>query len=112
MPKALIIAEKPSVASDLARALAKAPGMTPFKKEKDYFENETHIISSAIGHLIELAMPEANGKKIGWGWTHLPIMPEDFDLQPIEDSADRFKLLSRLMKRKDVDRLINACDAG
>lgn len=112
MPKALIIAEKPSVATDLARALAKAPGMTPFTKEKDYFENETHVISSAIGHLIELGMPEVNGKKIGWGWTHLPIMPQEFELKPIEDSADRFKLLSRLMKRKDVDQLINACDAG
>jgi len=112
MPKALIIAEKPSVANDLARALAKAPGMTAFGKEKDYFENETHVISSAIGHLIELAMPEVNGKKIGWGWTSLPIMPEEFELKPIEDSADRFKLLSRLMKRKDVDLIINACDAG
>jgi DNA topoisomerase-3 len=112
MPKALIIAEKPSVATDLARTLAKAPGMTPFAKEKDYFENETHVISSAIGHLIELGMPEVNGKKIGWGWTHLPIMPQEFELKPIEDSADRFKLLSRLMKRKDVDLLINACDAG
>ncbi|TDU68098.1 DNA topoisomerase-3 [Prosthecobacter fusiformis] len=112
MPKALIIAEKPSVATDLARALGKAPGMTAFTKEKDYFENETHVISSAVGHLIELGMPEVNGKKIGWGWTHLPIMPQEFELKPIEDSADRFKLLSRLMKRKDVDRLINACDAG
>jgi DNA topoisomerase-3 len=112
MPKALIIAEKPSVAADLARALAKAPGMTPFKKEKDYYENDSHIISSAVGHLIELAMPEANGKKIGWGWTHLPILPREFELKPIEDSADRYKVLTRLMKRKDVDRLINACDAG
>lgn len=112
MPKALIIAEKPSVAADLARALGKAPGMTSFSKEKDYYENDTHVISSAIGHLIELGMPEVNGKKIGWGWTHLPIMPQEFELKPIEDSADRFKLLSRLMKRKDVDRLINACDAG
>lgn len=112
MSKALIIAEKPSVANDLARALAKAPGMTAFKKEKDFFENDTHVISSAVGHLIELAMPEADGKKIGWGWTHLPIMPKDFELQPIKDNQDRFKLLSRLMKRKDVDLLINACDAG
>ncbi|MDZ4286860.1 MAG: DNA topoisomerase 3 [Prosthecobacter sp.] len=112
MPKALIIAEKPSVATDLARALGKAPGMTPFTKEKDFFENETHVMSSAVGHLLELSMPEKNGKKIGWGWTSLPIIPEDFELKPIEDSADRFKLLSRLMKRKDVDRLINACDAG
>ncbi len=112
MSKALIIAEKPSVAADLARALAKAPGMTPFKKEKDFYENDSHVISSAVGHLIELAMPEANGKKIGWGWTHLPILPREFELKPIEDSADRYKVLTRLMKRKDVDRLVNACDAG
>ena len=112
MPKALIIAEKPSVAADLARALAKAPGMTPFEKGKDSFENETHVISSAVGHLLELKMPEINGKKIGWGFTQLPILPPQFELQPIESSADRFKLLTKLMKRKDVDRLINACDAG
>ena len=112
MSKALIIAEKPSVAADLARALTKAPGMTAFKKEKDFYENDSHVISSAVGHLIELAMPEANGKKIGWGWTHLPILPREFELKPIEDSADRYKVLTRLMKRKDVDRLINACDAG
>ncbi len=112
MSKTLIIAEKPSVAADLARALAKAPGMTSFKKEKDWYENDSHVISSAIGHLIELAMPEVNGKKIGWGWTHLPIMPGEFELRPIEDSADRFKLLKRLMNRKDVTQLVNACDAG
>lgn len=112
MSKALIIAEKPSVAADLARALAKAPGMSAFTKEKDYYENDTHVISSAVGHLIELGMPEVNGKKIGWGWSHLPILPQNFELKPIEDSQDRFKLLSRLMKRKDVAELINACDAG
>lgn len=112
MPKALIIAEKPSVANDLAKALGKAPGMTAFKKEKDYFENETHVISSAVGHLIELKMPERDGKKIGWGWTSLPILPPKFDLQPIEQSEDRFKLLKKLIKRPDVAELINACDAG
>jgi len=112
MAKALIIAEKPSVATDLARALAKAPGMTAFAKEKDYFENETHVISSAVGHLLELKMPEVNGKKIGWGFTTLPIIPEEFELQPIESSAERFRVLQRLIKRKDVDRIINACDAG
>ncbi len=112
MAKALIIAEKPSVATDLARALAKAPGMTAFSKEKDYFENETHVISSAVGHLLELKMPEVNGKKIGWGFTTLPIIPDEFELQPIATSADRYKTLVRLMKRKDVDAIINACDAG
>lgn len=112
MSKSLIIAEKPSVAADLARALAKAPGMTPFVKEKDWYENDTHIISSAVGHLLELGMPTVNGKKIGWGFTSLPIMPEKFELNPIESSADRYKVLARLIKRKDVDKLINACDAG
>ena len=112
MPKVLIIAEKPSVASDLARALAKTPGMTAFVKEKDYYENDTHVISSAVGHLLELKMPEKDGKKLGWGFTTLPIVPDEFELEPKGDSADRYKLLVRLMKRKDVDGLINACDAG
>ena len=112
MPKALIIAEKPSVAADLARALAKAPGMKPFVKEKDWYENDTHVISSAVGHLLELGMPMVDGKKIGWGFTSLPIMPEQFELNPIEQSADRYKLLTKLLKRKDVDSVINACDAG
>ncbi len=112
MPKTLIIAEKPSVAADLAKALAKSPGMASFTKEKDWYENETHIISSAVGHLLELGMPMVDGKKIGWGFTSLPIMPEVFELNPIEQSADRYKLLAKLMKRKDVDALINACDAG
>jgi DNA topoisomerase-3 len=112
MPKTLIIAEKPSVAADLARALAKAPGMKAFAKEKDWYENETHVISSAVGHLLELGMPMVNGKKIGWGFTSLPILPEKFELNPIEQSEDRYKVLARLMKRKDVDALINACDAG
>ena len=84
MPKALIIAEKPSVAADLARALAKAPGMKAFTKEKDWYENETHVISSAVGHLLELGMPMVDGKKVGWGFTSLPIMPEQFELNPIE----------------------------
>jgi DNA topoisomerase III len=112
MPKTLIIAEKPSVAADLAKALAKLPGMSSFTKEKDYFENETHVISSAVGHLLELKMPEVNGKKIGWGFTTLPIIPDKFELQPIDSSADRYKVLARLIKRKDVDAIINACDAG
>jgi DNA topoisomerase-3 len=112
MPKALIIAEKPSVAADLARALAKAPGMKPFTKEKDWYENETHVISSAVGHLLELGMPMVNGKKIGWGFTSLPILPEKFELNPIESSEDRYKVLTKLIKRKDIDLLINACDAG
>jgi len=111
--KTLIIAEKPSVAADLARVLGKGPGMSKFLKEKDYYENDTHIISSAIGHLVELALPgEAQGKKPSWKFDSLPILPEKFDLQPRDDGEERLKVLKRLMKRADVGDIINACDAG
>jgi DNA topoisomerase-3 len=112
MGKTLIIAEKPSVAADLARVLSKAPGMTKFEKEKDYFENETHVISSAVGHLLELAFPEKDGKKPKWNFESLPLIPDRFELKPIERSADRLTLLKKLLKRPDVDEVINACDAG
>ncbi|MFZ4595828.1 MAG: DNA topoisomerase III, partial [Verrucomicrobiaceae bacterium] len=112
MSKSLIIAEKPSVAADLARALGKAPGMTAFQKEQDFFENDSHIITSAVGHLLEQEMPMKDGKKIGWGFTTLPILPEKFELKPIDKTADRFRAVTRLIKRKDVSEIINACDAG
>ena len=77
MGKALIIAEKPSVAVELSKALAKAPGMSRFKKNKDQdiFENETHIIAAAIGHLVELPLPTAGGKRMKWDMENLPILP-------------------------------------
>ncbi|MEM7013556.1 MAG: DNA topoisomerase III, partial [Verrucomicrobiota bacterium] len=113
MSKKLIIAEKPSVALDLSRALAKIPGVGKFTKEKDYFESETLVISSAVGHLVELCMPQSQtGTKLQWKFEHLPIMPKKFELQPIDGNKQRLKLLIRLMKRKDVDVIINACDAG
>jgi len=113
MSKTLIIAEKPSVATDLQRVFGKSPGMTKFKKEKDYFENDTHIISSAIGHLVELAMPNtADGKKPKWDFQSLPIIPEKFKLEPIEKTKTRLNLLKKLIKRKDVTAIVNACDAG
>ena len=115
MSKTLIIAEKPSVATDLSRVLAKKLGK--FEKQgKDrntYFENDAAIISSAVGHLVELKMPAGpNGKKLPWGIKHLPVIPGKFDLQPIERSESRLKLLLRLIKKKDVAEIINACDAG
>src|SRR5207237_6095597 len=107
MSKSLIIAEKPSVASDVARALG------GFKKVEDHFENETYIISSAIGHLVELALPsELDVKRGKWSFSNLPIIPDEFELKPIEKTKARFDMLKRLMQRKDVDALINACDAG
>ena len=107
MPKQLIIAEKPSVAQDIARALG------GFQKEKDYFESEHYVLSSAVGHLLELTLPEEYEVKRGkWSFAHLPVIPPRFALKPIEKSEDRLKLLTRLIKRKDVEGLINACDAG
>ncbi len=113
MSKILIIAEKPSVATDLARVLGKMPEFGKFEKKKDYFENENAYISSAIGHLVELKMPlTPEGKKLPWGIKHLPVLPTEFDLQPIERSESRYKLLVRLIKKKDVTLVVNACDAG
>jgi DNA topoisomerase-3 len=107
MSKSLIIAEKPSVAGDIARTLG------GFKKHDDYYENEQYIISSALGHLVELALPsELDVKRGKWSFANLPIIPDEFELRPIEKTKARFNLLKRLMQRKDVDALINACDAG
>jgi len=107
MTKKLIIAEKPSVAADIARALG------GFTKHDDYFESDTLLISSAIGHLLELACPEEFEVKRGkWSFANLPVIPPHFDLRPIEKTESRLKLLSKLIKRKDVSSLVNACDAG
>ncbi|MCX7171180.1 MAG: DNA topoisomerase III [Proteobacteria bacterium] len=107
MSKQLIIAEKPSVAQDIARALG------GFTKQGEYFESDSYVLSSAIGHLLELAVPEEYEVKRGkWSFAHLPVIPPHFALNPIEKTADRLKLLTRLIKRKDVGGLVNACDAG
>ncbi len=107
MTKKLIIAEKPSVAADIAKALG------GFTKHDDYFESETHVISSAVGHLLELACPEEFEVKRGkWSFAHLPVIPPHFALKPIEKTESRLKVLTKLIKRKDVSALINACDAG
>ncbi len=113
MAKTLIIAEKPSVANDLARALSTRSSIGKFQKEKDYFENEHYVISSAIGHLVEQKLPTLpNGKTLPWKFENLPILPDEFELQPIDGSKARLNLLIRLMKRKDVSEVVNACDAG
>src|SRR3974377_820312 len=107
MGKALIIAEKPSVAGDIAKALG------GFKKHEEYYESEQYVLSSAVGHLLELVVPPgvepARGK---WSFAHLPVIPPHFDLQPIEKTQSRLKLLAKLVKQKEIKALINACDAG
>ncbi len=113
MSKTLIIAEKPSVATDLARVLGKLPEFGKFEKKKDYFENDSAYVASAIGHLVGLKMPtKEDGKKLPWSMKHLPHIPDEFELEPIERSLPRFKLLVKLMKDKEVTTLVNACDAG
>jgi len=107
MSKQLIIAEKPSVAQDIAKALG------GFTKQGEYFESDDYVLSSAIGHLLELTVPEEYEVKRGkWSFAHLPVIPPHFALNPIEKTAERLKLLTRLIKRKDVSGLVNACDAG
>lgn len=107
MSKQLIIAEKPSVAQDIARALG------GFTKQGEYFESDDYVLSSAVGHLLELTVPDEYEVKRGkWSFANLPVIPPHFSLNPIEKTEDRLKLLMRLIKRKEVSGLINACDAG
>jgi len=115
MGKILIIAEKPSVMTDLSKALAKPLGK--FDKvgaaRDAYFENEIAIITSAVGHLVELRMPTGpNGKKLPWKFDVLPAIPEKFELEAKPDTEARLKQILKFAKRKDVDTLVNACDAG
>ena len=105
--KKLIIAEKPSVAADIARALG------GFTRHGDYFESADYVLSSAVGHLLELVVPEEFEVKRGkWSFAHLPMIPPHFGLRPIERTKERLALLAKLIKRKDVTGLVNACDAG
>lgn len=107
MTKTLIIAEKPSVANDIAKTLG------GFTKHDDYFESDEYVLSSAVGHLLEIAVPEEYDVKRGkWTFTHLPMIPPHFALNPIAKTESRLKVLNKLIKRKDVTALINACDAG
>ncbi len=107
MTKTLIIAEKPSVANDIAKTLG------GFTKHDEYFESDQYVLSSAVGHLVEIAAPEEHDVKRGkWSFANLPMIPPYFALNPIQKTESRLKVLNKLIKRKDVGQLINACDAG
>ncbi len=111
MTKSLIIAEKPSVAQDIVRALTPIAGK--FDKHDEYFESAGYLVTSAVGHLLEIKAPEEYDVKRGkWSFAHLPVIPPHFDLAPLEKSKSRLNAIVRLVKRKDVSELINACDAG
>ncbi|MGB9694903.1 MAG: DNA topoisomerase 3 [Caldisericaceae bacterium] len=105
--KQLIIAEKPSVAADIAKALG------DFENMKDYYENDDYIVTWSVGHIVELFEPEDYDKKNKfWALSNLPIIPDEFKFKPIEATKTRFNAIKKLVKRNDVSSIVNACDAG
>lgn len=106
----LVIAEKPSVAADLVRAITIGG---KFKKEKSHYENDAYIVSWALGHLVTLCDPkEISDKYKNWTMETLPILPETFELKAIPTSKSQLTALGKLIRRKDVGTIVNACDAG
>ncbi len=111
MSKTIIIAEKPSVAQDIVRALTSSQGK--FEKHADHFENDDYVVTSAVGHLVEIKAPEDYDVKRGkWSFAQLPVVPPHFDVAPIDKAKTRLNAVVKLVKRKDVGAIINACDAG
>ncbi|MFO1232341.1 MAG: DNA topoisomerase III [Paenacidovorax caeni] len=111
MSKTLVIAEKPSVAQDIVRALTPVEGK--FDKHEDYFESAHYVVTSAVGHLVEIQAPEEFDVKRGkWSFAHLPVIPPRFDLKPVDKTKSRLAAVVKQAKRKDVTALVNACDAG
>src|ERR671938_784014 len=109
MGKTLVIAEKPSVGRDLTRAL---PGA--FTKHEGYLESDEHVVTWAVGHLVQLAEPdEYDPKYKKWRMADLPIVPDSFKLVVRDDRARKqMAVIQRQLRRRDVDAVINACDAG
>ena len=108
MGKTLIIAEKPSVAADIVKAL---PGK--FTKSKTHFEGGEYIVSYAIGHLVSIGFPEEIDPKFQkWTLNNLPILPEEFPLSVLPNTKTQYNALSKLIRRRDVEVIVNGCDAG
>ncbi len=109
MAKTLVLAEKPSVGRDLTRAL---PGQ--FAKHDGYLESDDHVITWAVGHLVQLAEPdEYDAKYKKWRMADLPIVPDDFKLVVRDErSRKQMTVITKLLGRSDVETVVNACDAG
>src|ERR1700758_1812196 len=109
MGKTLVIAEKPSVGRDLVRAL---PGA--FAKHEGYLESDSHVVTWAVGHLVQLAEPDEYAPKYkSWRMADLPIVPERFKLVVRDErSRKQMSVITRLLAREDIDEVVNACDAG
>ena len=109
--KTLVIAEKPSVAQDIVRAMTSKAGK--FEKHDEYFESDDWLVTSAVGHLVEIQAPEEFDVKRGkWSFANLPVIPPYFDLKPMDKTKTRLNAIVKLTKRKDVGNIVNACDAG
>ena len=107
MAKALVITEKPSVARDIAGALG------GFTEHDGYWESDSYVVTFAVGHLFELLSPEEVDEKYKrWTLDILPIIPERFSLKKKKGHSDRIRTIQKLVARDDVDRVVNACDAG
>ena len=103
MSKTLVIAEKPSVAQDIVKALTPLSGK--FEKHDDHFENEQYLVTSAEGHLLEIQAPEEFEVKRGkWSFANLPVIPPYFELKPVEKTKSRLNAVVKLAKRKDITR--------
>src|SRR6476646_11377488 len=109
--KTLIISKNPAMAQDIVRALTPVAGK--FDKHDEYFESEHYVVTSAVGHLVEIQAPEEFDVKRGKSsFAHLPVIPPYFDLKPVDKTKSRLNAVVKLAKRKDVTNLVNACDAG
>src|SRR3954467_10236208 len=111
MAKTLVIAEKPSVARDLASAL---PGSFTQSQDKTHLVGDEYVVTWAVGHLVGLAEPDAYDPKLKkWRFADLPILPEKFKLVPNDDrAAKQLRAIHKLMKDDEIDTILNACDAG
>ncbi len=109
MSKTLVIAEKPSVGRDLVRVL---PG--PFTKHEGYLEGPEHIVTWAVGHLVQLADPDEYDERFKkWRMADLPIVPDRFKLVVRDErSKKQMNVVKRQLDNDDVDLVVNACDAG
>ena len=103
----LVIAEKPSVSQALAKVLSAG------EREDGYLEGKDCIVSWCLGHLAEYVSPDAYDSRYDkWEFSDLPILPEDWQLAVVKDKKAQFAILKKLLNRKDVDYVVNACDAG
>src|SRR5215204_7169138 len=111
MAKTLVLAEKPSVARDLAGAL---PGAFKQAKDKTHLVGDDYVVTWAVGHLVGLAEPDAYDPKLKkWRFADLPIIPDEFKLVPNDDrAAKQLRAIHRLMADDDIETIVNACDAG